>query len=58
LWIDSINKIISTGCGIFIELGPKNIVSGMIKKISPTVKIFNIENEATLNTTLEALKNV
>ena len=57
LWIDSINKIISNDCEIFIELGPKNIVSGMIKKISPTAKIFNIENEATLNTTLEALKN-
>ncbi|MFA5778921.1 MAG: ACP S-malonyltransferase [Elusimicrobiota bacterium] len=58
LWIDSINKIISNGCEIFIELGPKNIVSGMIKKISPQAKTFNIENETTLNTTLEALKNV
>ncbi|HAX61902.1 MAG TPA: [acyl-carrier-protein] S-malonyltransferase [Elusimicrobia bacterium] len=58
LWIDSINKIISNGCDTFVELGPKNIVSGMIKKISPTAKTFNIENEATLNATLEALKNV
>ncbi|PKM92669.1 MAG: [acyl-carrier-protein] S-malonyltransferase [Elusimicrobia bacterium HGW-Elusimicrobia-4] len=58
LWIDSINKIISNGCDTFVELGPKNIVSGMIKKISLTAKTFNIENEATLNTTLEALKNV
>lgn len=58
LWIDSINKIISSGCNTFVELGPKNIVSGMIKKISPAAKTFNIENEATLNTTLEALKNV
>ncbi|MDO8733938.1 MAG: ACP S-malonyltransferase [Elusimicrobiota bacterium] len=58
LWVDSINKIISNSCKIFIELGPKNIVSGMIKKIQPSAKTFNIENEATLNTTLEALKNV
>lgn len=58
LWINSINKIISNGCETFVELGPKNVVSGMIKKISPKAKTFNIENEATLNTTLEALKNV
>ncbi|OQW98724.1 MAG: [acyl-carrier-protein] S-malonyltransferase, partial [Elusimicrobia bacterium A5] len=58
LWIDSINKIISNGCDTFVELGPKNIVSGMIKKISLTAKTFNIENEATLNSTLEALKRI
>mgnify|MGYP001612728349 CR=1 FL=1 len=58
LWSDSINKIIAAGCETFIELGPKNVLSGMIKKISATAKTFNIENEATLNTTLEALKNV
>ncbi|MBI5574550.1 MAG: ACP S-malonyltransferase [Elusimicrobia bacterium] len=56
LWIDSINKIISNNCEIFIELGPKNIVSGMIKKIQPSAKTFNIENEATLNLTLEQIK--
>jgi [acyl-carrier-protein] S-malonyltransferase len=58
LWIDSINKIISKNCNIFVELGPKNIVSGMIKKISSATKTFNIENEETLNYTMEALKNV
>ncbi|MFH1540618.1 MAG: ACP S-malonyltransferase [Elusimicrobiota bacterium] len=58
LWVDSINKIISNNCETFVEIGPKNIISGMIKKISSTTKTFNIENEATLNQTLEILKNV
>ncbi|MEW6557600.1 MAG: ACP S-malonyltransferase [Elusimicrobiota bacterium] len=56
LWNDSINKIISNGVSTFVELGPKNVLSGMIKKISPETKTFNIENETTLNQTLEQLK--
>jgi len=58
LWIDSVNNMISQGCGVFVELGPKAIVSGMIKKISAQPKIFNIENDATLIQALEALKNI
>ncbi|MFH0948038.1 MAG: ACP S-malonyltransferase [Elusimicrobiota bacterium] len=56
LWIDSIDKMIAQGCNTFIELGPKSILSGMIRKISPEAKTFNIEDEATLNATMEQTK--
>ena len=58
LWIDSVNNIISSGCGVFVELGPKAVVSGMIKKISAEAKVFNVENEATLTQTVGALSAV
>ncbi|HAM39308.1 MAG: [acyl-carrier-protein] S-malonyltransferase [Elusimicrobia bacterium RIFOXYC2_FULL_34_12] len=56
LWIDSINKMITEGCETFIEFGPKNVVSGMIKKISSKVITYNIENEITLNQTVLSKK--
>ncbi|MDD5687971.1 MAG: ACP S-malonyltransferase [Elusimicrobia bacterium] len=58
LWVDSIKKMISGGCETFVEFGPKNVISGMIRKISPVSKTLNIENEITLANTLEALKCV
>jgi len=58
LWNDSVRKIIAEGVGAFVELGPKNALSGMVKKIEPSAKTHNVENEETLNHTLEGLKNV
>ena len=55
LWVDSVNRIVAQGCNTFIELGPKNVVSGMIKKIDLSAKTFNIENEATLNAAIEKI---
>ncbi|OQA92701.1 MAG: Malonyl CoA-acyl carrier protein transacylase [Elusimicrobia bacterium ADurb.Bin231] len=58
LWIDTIQKAVSAGYGTFIEFGPKNIVSGMIRKIHPEANIFNVENEITLKNTLEGLSKI
>ncbi len=43
LWQDSIEKLISNGVDVFVEVGPKKVLSGMIKKISRDVKIYHVE---------------
>ncbi|MBT9169092.1 MAG: Malonyl CoA-acyl carrier protein transacylase [Syntrophomonadaceae bacterium] len=58
LWDESIRRILSEGCETFVELGPKNVLTGMIKKIVPSAKTYNIENEITLTFFLEAFRNV
>jgi len=42
-WVDTINKLISLGEKVFIEIGPGKVLQGLIKKIDPNVKVFGIE---------------
>jgi [acyl-carrier-protein] S-malonyltransferase len=55
LWEDSIRRIISTGINTFVEVGPGKVLSGLIKRIEPEARVFNVEDVESLNKTLEAL---
>ncbi|MBU0687561.1 MAG: ACP S-malonyltransferase [Candidatus Margulisbacteria bacterium] len=55
LWQQSVENMISKGIDTFVELGPKKVLSGLIKKINPQVKILNIEDLASFKTTIDAL---
>lgn len=46
-WSDSINLLINEGVERFIEVGPKNVLVGLIKQISTAVTLLNVENCAT-----------
>jgi [acyl-carrier-protein] S-malonyltransferase len=47
-WQETIELLVAQGVTRFIELGPKNVLSGLIKKIAPMVIAQNVENLATL----------
>ena len=34
-WLESVSSMIAEGVEVFVELGPKNVLSGMMKKILP-----------------------
>ena len=51
-----IEKMLEDGIDTFIELGPGKALSGFVKKINRKVTILNIEDIASLNKTLKALK--
>ena len=55
LWEDTINKMIADGVDTFIEIGPGKTLCGFVKKISKDVRVFNVEDMASLNSTLEGL---
>lgn len=55
LWEDTINKMIADGVDTFVEIGPGKTLCGFVKKISKDVRVFNVEDMASLNTTLEGL---
>jgi [acyl-carrier-protein] S-malonyltransferase len=57
LWEDSIKNMISLGVETFIEIGPGRILSGLMRRIDKKKKCLNIEDENSLNKTLESLKS-
>jgi [acyl-carrier-protein] S-malonyltransferase len=56
LWEDSIRNIVNKGISTFIEAGPGKVLSGLIKRIEPAARIFNVEDMKSLDKTLELLK--
>lgn len=54
-WEESIRKMIADGVDTFIEVGPGKALSGFVKKIDKTMNIYNVEDMASLNKTLEGL---
>jgi len=56
LWEDSVRSIVETGVDTIIEVGPGKVLTGLIKRIEPSVRLFNVEDTASLNRTLEELK--
>ncbi|WP_057763177.1 ACP S-malonyltransferase [Cytobacillus praedii] len=56
LWEDSIQKMISLGVDTFIEIGPGKVLSGLVKKIDKTVRIFAVSDKETCFEVIESLK--
>ena len=56
LWQKGIERMIADGVDIFIEVGPGKALSGFMKKINKEMTILNVENMASLEATLTALK--
>lgn len=55
LWEDSIRVIVDSGIDMFIEVGPGKVLSGLIKRIEPSVKVFNVEDSKSLENTLASI---
>ncbi len=55
LWEDSIRAMIEKGTDTFIEVGPKTVLKGLMKRIEKNVKMLNVEDTKSLEETLKAL---
>jgi [acyl-carrier-protein] S-malonyltransferase len=58
LWEDSVRNIVEAGVDTIIEVGPGKVLSGLIKRIEPSVRLFNVEDTASLSKTLQELKAI
>lgn len=54
-WEDSVQYMIAQGIEVFIEVGPGKTLCGFLKKISPNVKGYNVEDLKSLEATLKEL---
>jgi len=56
LWEDSVKAMHGLGVTTFIEVGPGTVLSGLIKRIVPDARTLNVQDPASLETTVKALK--
>lgn len=54
-WQTSVETMISDGIDTFIELGAGRVLSGLIKRISKTAVTLNVEDEKSLEKTIQSL---
>ena len=55
-WTQTIEKMVSDGIEIFVEIGPGKVLAGLNKKIVPDAKVFNIYDKASLDAAIASLK--
>jgi len=44
------------GVTVCVEVGPGKVLSGLIRRIAPEMQVLNVEDRASLQSTLEALR--
>jgi len=54
-WVESVQKMIAMGVRRFVEVGPKNVLTGMIKRIDKTVELINVSDVASIEAYAEKL---
>lgn len=42
-WEESVIKISKEGCNTFFEIGPGKVLKGLLRRINPELKVYNIE---------------
>lgn len=55
-WTQTIQKMVNDGVEIFIEIGPGKVLAGLNKKIAPQAKVYNVFDKASLEATVNELK--
>ena len=54
-WVESMQLLIEQGTSTFVEAGPGKVLSGLMRQISRDVKMLNVEDAASLESTRAAL---
>jgi [acyl-carrier-protein] S-malonyltransferase len=54
-WLDSIRDMIESGVTVFVEVGPGKVLTGLLRQIDRSVRVFNVEDSASLQNTLDKL---
>ena len=55
-WVEVIQTLEKNGVTTIVECGPGKVLSGLIKRIAPSVASYAINDQASLDATLEALR--
>ena len=54
-WLESVRDMIDNGVTVFVEVGPGKVLTGLLRQIDRSVRVFNVEDSATLQSAVEKL---
>ncbi|MBI2557783.1 ACP S-malonyltransferase [Candidatus Woesearchaeota archaeon] len=54
-WEGSVEKAVKFGSDLFIEIGPKKVLNGLIRDISPNMTMLNVQDPESLENTVKGL---
>jgi len=52
-WEDVVLRLAKEGVTVCVEVGPGKVLSGLIRRIAPEMQVLNVEDRASLQSTLE-----
>jgi [acyl-carrier-protein] S-malonyltransferase len=52
-WVESVQRMIAMGVKLFVEIGPGNVLTGLIKRIDPSAELVNVSDVPSLEKFLE-----
>ena len=55
-WEDVVKRLVAEGARTFVELGPGNVLAGLVKKIDRSVTVASVEDPAGLEALLRAVE--
>jgi [acyl-carrier-protein] S-malonyltransferase len=55
-WIECVQELVRLGVTRMIEVGPGKVLSGLVRRIDRSVEVWNVEDRASLEKTLAAVK--
>lgn len=58
LWENCVNSMVRVGAQVFVEVGPGKTLTGFIKKIAKDAVALNVEDQASLEKTLDYFREV
>lgn len=56
-WMDCEQALVGAGAELFIEVGPGKVLCGLLRQIDPALTALNVEDGASLEAALAALKS-
>ena len=56
-WVDCMERLLDRGCNFFIELGPGNVLAGLLQRIRKGVEVVSVSDPASVQSAAEKLKS-
>ncbi len=55
-WVDCMERLLARGCELFIELGPGNVLAGLLQRIRKGVAVVSVSDPASVQAAVEKLQ--
>jgi len=55
-WMESVQKMVAMGVRRFVEVGPGNVLTGLIKRIDPSVELINVSDVPSIEAFVEKVR--